>query len=148
MRLKWQCPTCFAELGDKSYAKMSVCPYCGSLLIVDKERKKFYLAKHESGWYFFRKKYIGEYAGYVKLSDMEIYFLSKDGAWSATIEGKKYKIIEIENCKQPELESMELEEIWGDVPILLMPNMDIKMKKSERICISTSRGAYALEPIQ
>jgi len=147
MRLSWQCPTCFAELGDKSHAKLSVCPYCGSLLVVDKARKKFYLAKHESGWYFFRKKYIGSYDGYAKLSDMELYFSYRDGVWSATIDGREYRIEELDKCESYE-ERVELEELWGDVPILLMPGMEIMIKISERICIKSSRGAYALEPIQ
>ncbi len=146
MRLGWQCPTCFAELGDKSDSAMCVCPFCGSLLIVDKEKEKFYLAKKDNGWYFFRKKYLGDNDGYAKLSTMEILFRRENGLWTAEIEGERYMIGQSsEDCGEESSKIVRVEELWGDIPILLMPGMEIRISCGDKIKICTSRGSYVLE---
>ncbi len=147
MRFPWQCPTCFAQLDDKHLAKVVVCPYCGSLLVVDSEKKKFYLAKHENGWYYFTKVPLGERTGYLRFADHEIFFILDGEKWLICYDGKIGEMIEevppeSENCEGVRKDG-EVQHIWGDLPILALPGMIIEMcENHDKIVLKSSRGAY------
>ncbi len=150
MRLGWQCPTCFAELGDKSHAKTLTCPFCGSLLIVDPEKKKFYLAKNEQGWYYFPKKYLGGNSGYLKFGEHEEYYRYSDGKWYL-IRGEKEYIFEGEtcDCEGKKEEEGEINYIWGDLPLIAIPGMLIEIHQCEEgVCIKSSKGNYFFRGIR
>ncbi len=150
MRLGWQCPTCFAELGDKTHARVLTCPFCGSLLIVDKKKKKFYLAKKDRGWYFFPKKYLGENTGYLRFGEHEEYYNYKNGEWYLIKGNKKYKLEkEFCECNGKVIEKGEINYIWGELPILAIPEMELQtIECNEGICKKSSKGEYFFISIQ
>ncbi len=149
MRLGWQCPTCFAELGNREHAKVITCPFCGSLLVVDTSKKKFYLVKNENSWYYFPKKYIGSNSGYLKFGEHEIYFSRINEKWMAEFQGVKYGMDEetCATCENGEFVG-DVEYIWGELPILALPKMKIQMCiENDELCIIGSRGSYLFRKV-
>ena len=125
MRLQWQCPTCYAELGDRSYAGMLTCPYCGSLLIVNSKEKKFFRVPKDGGWYFFSKI---NSPGYIKYGNYEEHYayvnrwyLLKDGSIYAKDYSPERKIGKCEI-----LDEGKVEYIWGELPFVAPPKSVIK----------------------
>ena len=143
MRFPWQCPTCYAQLDEKSRAKVSVCPYCGSVLVVDAEKKKFYLAKRKDGkWYYFPRVDIGERTGYLKFGNTELFFLLDEDEWYLCMDGALYHLEGEGNCMATGVYPGEVERIWGDIPILALPDMRIEMETcTEGILLKTSRDS-------
>ncbi len=141
MRFPWQCPTCYAQLDDKSRAKVSVCPYCGSVLVVDAEKKKFYPAKRRDGrWYYFPRVNIGERTGYLKFGNTELFFLLDEDEWYICMDGSLYHLEEGEECKSTSVYSADVGHIWGDIPILALPEMQVEMNICEEgILLKTSK---------
>ncbi len=125
MRLEWQCPTCYAELGDRSYARMLTCPYCGSLLIVNSEKKKFFRVPKDGGWYYFSKV---ESPGYIRYGRYEEHYAYVD-KWYLLKNGEIYAMddsqtIDFEDCKM--LDEGEVKYIWGELPFIAPPKSVIK----------------------
>ncbi len=124
MRLPWQCPTCYAELGDKSYAAMLTCPYCGSLLIVNSKDKKFYRVPKDRGWYYFSKK---DSPGYIKFGDFEEHYRYFEGRWYLLKENELYEMKSRvrESCESI-VEEGKVEYLWGEFPFVAPPQSVIK----------------------
>ena len=123
MRLPCQCPTCYAELEDKSYAKMLTCPYCGSLLIVDAKHKKFYRVPKENGWYYFSKV---NSPGYIRFGDYEEHY-KYDKKWYLLKNGEVYELKEeLENFEGKIIEEGKVEYIWGEFPFVAPPRSMLK----------------------
>ena len=146
MRLEWQCPICYAQIGDKSYARMITCPFCGTLLIVDSEKMKFYPVKKEKGWYYFPKVYLRGYDGYLKLDDMELFFKYSDGKWILHIDDGNYEMRDMDlNCDHAE---MNVEHVWGDLPLIATPEQRISLGRCpDGVVLRTSKGKYAFVKI-
>ncbi len=124
MRLDWQCPTCFAELGDKSHAKMLTCPYCGSLLIVDAEKKKFYRVPRGKGWYYFSKVNV---PGYIQFGEHREIYTYRQGKWFLIRQDGIYILIsESENCDAEVVEEGKVTYIWGELPFVAPPESVLK----------------------
>ncbi len=150
MRLDWQCPVCFAELGDKSHARMLTCPYCGSLLIVKPRKKEFYLVKRKIGWYYFKKKEIGNFSGYLKYGEHEEYYKFRNGEWYLKKNDWTYRLIGERNCDifSP-LEEGKVEYIWGELPIVAPPESIMKnFGNGNTLCKSVSGKTYLFEKIE
>ncbi len=147
MRLNWQCPICYAEIGDKSHAEMITCPYCGTLLIVDKEKKKFYPVKRERGWHYFPKIFLRGYDGYIKLGDEEFFFRFTSGKWYLHRGNEIYEPVDEKmNC----IYNVEasIEGVWGDIPLLATPEQKIFIGFCEGgMGIKTSKGEYVFMKI-
>ncbi len=133
MRKPWQCPTCYAELGDKGYAKMLTCPYCGSLLIVDRKRKKFLRVNAEKGWVWFKK--MDHYGTIVTDNGEERYFYAHN-SWYLVFQGDTYSICLCEKFQDRNFNEKDASEsrvlyIWGEFPFIAPPNSKIKTIKLE-----------------
>jgi len=125
MRLPWQCPTCYAELGDKSYARMLTCPYCGSLLLVDSENRKFLrVPKKDGSWYYFPKV---SSPGYLKFGDYEEHYFYYNKKWYLLKEGKLYIMNkELQKKDYPVDEIGIVDRIWGEFPFVAPPGSRVK----------------------
>jgi DNA-directed RNA polymerase subunit RPC12/RpoP len=124
MRLPWQCPTCYAELGDKSYAKMLTCPYCGSLLLVDHKNKKFLRVPKKNGsWHYFSKV---PSPGYIKFGEYEEHYFHYRENWYLLKEEQLY-IMDKEIPKKGYAieERGVVEYIWGEFPFVAPPGSEI-----------------------
>ncbi len=150
MRLDWQCPTCFAELGDKSHARMLTCPYCGSLLIVKSDKKEFYLVKKDVGWYFFKKKDICDFSGYLKFGGHEEYYRYENGEWYLKKDNDLYILTSKIDCKGASLiDEGKVEYIWGELPVIAPPRSVIRDFKDENfLCREVSGKIYIFKKIK
>ncbi len=146
MRFPWQCPTCAAQLDNSIGAKMLTCPFCGSLLIADMEREKFYLVKNENSWYYFPKKYLHGNTGYIGYENGEEYYLY-DGEWFLTQEERYRLIDENADCSGFEEISRDVVNyIWGSLPIIAPPGTEvITLKKDNLLCKRTKKHSYLFE---
>ena len=141
MRLPWQCPTCYAELGDKSYAKMLTCPYCGSLLIVNAKDKKFYRVPKENGWYYFSKV---NSPGYIRFGNYEEHYKydKNNKKWYLLKNGEVYELKgELENLDGKIMEEGKVDYIWGEFPFVAPPGSVLKTAlKGDKIIKISSRA--------
>lgn len=135
MRLPWQCPTCYAELGDKRYAKMLTCPYCGSLLIVNPSKKGFYRVPKERGWYYFSR--ISPY-GYIKFGQFEEYYRYFNGRWYMLKDDRVYILTEEKSEIMEITEEGKVSYIWGELPILAPPESILKTGITEKGVVKIS----------
>ena len=135
MRLPWQCPTCYAELGDKKYAKMLTCPYCGSLLIVNPSKKGFYRVPKEKGWYYFSK--ISPY-GYIRFGEFEEYYRYLNGKWYLLKNFSLYVLSEEKDKIMEIIEEGEVNYIWGELPIVAPPESVLKTAKNDKGLVKIS----------
>ncbi len=148
MRLSWQCPVCFGQIDTKNKSKMLTCPFCGALLIADSAEKKFYLVKKKKDWYFFSKKYLGEYNGYIRFGEYEDFYVYYGDKWYLVKNGEKYvmngnKIDEFEIEGMKEIEKGKVSYIWGHTPIIALPETKlITLQSNEEICKLTNENAY------
>ncbi len=131
MRKPWQCPTCYAELGDKRFAKMLTCPYCGSLLIVDQARKKFLRVNAEKGWVWFKKM---DYYGIIVTDDGEERYFYSHNNWYLVFQGDTYSLSSCEKFQEIPLDEKNVSEsrvlyIWGEFPFIAPPTSKIKTIK-------------------
>ncbi len=149
MRFSWQCPTCAAQIGNETHARMLTCPFCGSLLIADEEKKKFYLVKNEDSWYFFPKKYLGDNTGYIRCENGEEYYLHENGKWYLLHEGDRYLLTGEQDCKEGEKHYEDkVVELWGALPIVAPPGTVVKTTISDEIiCKRTKKSIYVFEKV-
>lgn len=126
MRLPWQCPTCYAELGDRSYAKMLTCPYCGSLLIVEREKRKFLRVPKDSLWHYFPK---GE-EGLVIYGEHSERYLHLDH-WLLVKDGNVYRMVGETNEEGEKVDEGEVVYLWGEFPFVAPPGSKISTEKIE-----------------
>lgn len=142
MRLEWQCPICYAQIGDKSHARMVTCPFCGTLLIVDSKNKKFYPVKKGRGWYYFPRIYLKGYDGIVKLGDSDLLFKYVNGQWHLHFGNGIYNLVNRqEECKYGD--EKDVVEIWGDISMIIVPEQSVKIGYwREGICVKTSKESY------
>ena len=119
MRLPWQCPTCYAEIGDKRHAKMLTCPYCGSLLIVHKDMK-FLRVPKESGWYYFPRGEEGE----IVYGEHRERYVYRD-TWYLIKNGEVYRMEEGEDEGEI-LDEGEVSYLWGEFPFVAPPGSVVK----------------------
>ncbi|ADD08747.1 zinc ribbon domain-containing protein [Candidatus Aciduliprofundum boonei] len=144
MRLAWQCPTCYAELGDKSYAKMLTCPYCGSLLIVNAKDKKFYRVPKENGWYYFRK---ANSPGYIRFGNYEEHYKydKNDKKWYLLKNGKVFELSgKLKSFGKSIVEEGEVSYVWGEFPFVAPPKSTLKTAIEEDKIIKISSRAILL----
>ena len=145
MRLKWQCPICYAQLNVLPEARMLTCPYCGALLRVG-NRANFYLIKKEVGWYYFPQKDITEFSGYIKYGENEEYYRYSRGKWYLIKDDRAYEMIIDENIKcdsLPFLGEGKMEYMWGQIPVLAPPGSLIRNYGNDKtICKSISDKIY------
>ncbi len=144
MRLAWQCPTCYAELGDKSYAKMLTCPYCGSLLIVNAKDKKFYRVPKGSGWYYFRKV---NSPGYIRFGNYEEHYKydKNDKKWYLFKNGKVYELSgKLKSFGEKIVEEGEVNCVWGEFPFVAPPGSVLKTAMEENKIIRISSRAILI----
>ncbi len=128
MRLPWQCPTCYAELGDKSYAKMLTCPYCGSLLIVNGKNKKFFRVPRGRGWYYFSKIPM---PGYIKFGEYEEAYVYKEEKWFLVRDDGVYEMQGIAHEFEGKMvEVGKVKYIWGEIPFVAPPESVVKTAKN------------------
>ncbi len=142
MRLKWQCPICYAEIGDKGHAEMITCPYCGTLLIVDSENKKFYPVKRGRGWHYFPKVYLRGYDGHIKLGGEEFFFRYTSEKWYLHLGNEIYELV---NKKMNCIYNVEtsIGAVWGDIPLLATPEQKIFLGFCEGgLAIKTGKKEY------
>jgi len=123
MRLPWQCPTCYAELGDKSYAEMLTCPYCGTLLIVDAYHKKFLRVPKNGGWYYFSEI---NSPGYIKFGEYEEHYRYYQGKWYLLKDGILYELKGESRYKGYIIEEGKVTYIWGEIPFIAPPGIVLK----------------------
>jgi len=128
MRLTWQCPTCYAQLGDRSYARMLTCPYCGSLLIVNPEEKKFYRVPKGKGWYYFSKI---DSPGYIKFGEYEEHYKYERESWYLLKDGDIYQLQGEFPLEGEIMEEGEVSFIWGEIPFVAPPGSILKTAKSK-----------------
>ncbi len=124
MRLPWQCPTCYAELGDRSYAKMLTCPYCGSLLIVNAKEKKFFRVPKEGSWYYFSKV---NSPGYIRFGNYEEHYKYQNGKWYL-LKGRDLYVMDNKSMdlKGDIIEEGEVNYVWGEFPFVAPPGSILK----------------------
>ena len=147
MRLDWQCPICFAQIGDKSHAKMTTCPFCGTLLIVDSQRKKFYPVKKEKGWHYFPHIYLKGHDGILRLKNHDLFFKYVNGEWHLHFENEIYKLVDqLEECRNGEEE--DVVGIWGDLPVIVTPEQKVSIGYWKGgICLKISNESYTFMKI-
>ncbi len=120
MRLPWQCPTCYAELGDRSHAQMLTCPYCGSLLIVDSSHRKFLRVPKDGRWYYFPR---GE-EGLIVYGDFKERYIFRD-RWYL-IRDEIYVLEGETDDGGKVLEEGEVNYLWGEFPFVAPPGSVVR----------------------